>query len=60
MTLKTILFAVTVGLLCSPVTVTAQEKAEPHGWLDTETLKTRYGDFQFKRLSRRRHSRKAA
>jgi hypothetical protein len=22
--------------------------AEPHGWLNTETLKTRFGDFEFK------------
>ena len=30
-----------------PLPVGAQE-AEPHGWLGTETLKTRFGDFQFK------------
>ena len=24
------------------------QQAEPHGWLGTETLKTRLGDFEFK------------
>ena len=25
-----------------------QSGAEPHGWLNTETLKTRVGEFEFK------------
>jgi hypothetical protein len=25
-----------------------QNGAEPHGWLNTETLKTRVGEFEFK------------
>jgi hypothetical protein len=24
------------------------QQAEPHGWLGTETLQTRFGDFEFK------------
>jgi hypothetical protein len=27
---------------------TTRTAADPHGWLNTETLKTRFGDFEFK------------
>lgn len=40
-------FALVVGLLAATAAVHAQQ-AEPHGWLGTETLKTRFGDFEFK------------
>src|SRR5262245_5915361 len=35
---------------CAPLSMQAQEKttADPHGWLGTETVKTRFGDFEFK------------
>ena len=39
--------AVTGGIIGASVASHAQQ-AEPHGWLGTETLKTRFGDFQFK------------
>ncbi len=42
--------ATTLVFICataSPLAASAQG-AEPHGWLNTETLKTRSGDFEFK------------
>ena len=39
--------ALTTGILGMSLPAGAQQ-AEPHGWLGTETLKTRFGDFQFK------------
>src|SRR5262245_4443611 len=38
--------AMVAGLVGIPALVQAQP--EPHGWLNNETLKTRYGDFEFK------------
>src|SRR5262245_17293069 len=31
-----------------PARAQDQKVADPHGWLDTETVKTRFGDFEFK------------
>ena len=31
-----------------PLDTAARNQGEPHGWLGTETLKTRAGDFSFK------------
>jgi len=28
--------------------ISEQNGAEPHGWLNTETVKTRVGEFEFK------------
>lgn len=28
--------------------IACAQQADPHGWLGTETFKTRFGDFQFK------------
>lgn len=39
--------AVLLGAVGSTAIVHAQD-AEPHGWLGNETLKTRFGDFEFK------------
>ena len=39
--------AMTAGMFGMLLPVGAQG-AEPHGWLGTETLKTRFGDFEFK------------
>jgi hypothetical protein len=36
-----------ICMLTTSLSVNAQE-AEPHGWLGTETLKTRFGNFEFK------------
>ncbi len=33
---------------CSLSQMAYAQQADPHGWLGTETLKTRSGDFQFK------------
>lgn len=38
--------SITAALLMSATLVSAH--AEPHGWLNSETLKTRFGDFEFK------------
>jgi len=32
----------------SAISLPAQAQTEPHGWLNNETLRTRYGDFEFK------------
>ena len=32
----------------SSVGQTSPQVADPHGWLGTETVKTRFGDFEFK------------
>ena len=44
------ILATTLVFICataSPLAASAQG-AEPHGWLNTETLKTRSGDFEFR------------
>ena len=44
------ILATTLVFICataSPLAASAQG-AEPHGWLNTETLRTRSGDFEFK------------
>ena len=42
-----VFLTIPVGILGITSSVHAQQ-AEPHGWLNTETLKTRFGDFAFK------------
>jgi len=39
--------AVLASVIGTPTSALAQQ-AQPHGWLNTETLKTRFGDFEFK------------
>ena len=57
----------TLALLASPADAIGTPspmlvpQAEAHYWLNTETLKTRFCDFEVQeRLSRRRHGRAAA
>ena len=42
-----VFLTVLVGTLGITSSAHAQQ-AEPHGWLGTETVKTRFGDFEFK------------
>jgi hypothetical protein len=44
---KSICLYLFLGVAGATSIVHAQE-AEPHGWLGNETLKTRFGDFEFK------------
>src|SRR5262245_4665069 len=44
---KFIAIAVAGATTVSPLALNAQV-AEPHGWLNNETLQTRYGTFEFK------------
>ncbi len=45
--IKPISLVLFVGVLSTSTLAHAQE-AEPHGWLGSETLKTRFGEFEFK------------
>src|SRR5262245_29666553 len=41
-------FIQTAGMVTLLATGAAAQTAEPHGWLGSETLKSRWGDFEFK------------
>jgi len=43
---KLVIYSLGVALLT--LSANAQEPAEKHGWLNNETVKTRFVDFEFK------------
>src|SRR5262245_32733607 len=45
---KTKLIIYSLGIASLTLSAIAQGPAEKHGWLNNETLKTRFGDFEFK------------
>src|SRR5262245_30754145 len=46
--MKTKLIIYSLGIVLLTFSANAQESAEKHGWLNNETLKTPFGDFEFK------------
>src|SRR5215468_11783497 len=46
--MKTKLIIYSLGMALIVASAIAQEPAEKHGWLNNETLKTPFGDFEFK------------
>ena len=48
MSLKAITVLLSISAAALPTSIVAAQDAESHGWVNTETLKTRFGDFEFK------------
>ena len=46
--MKTKLIIYSLGITLLAFAAKAEDAAEKHGWIGTETIKTRFGEFEFK------------